>query len=52
MRAPHIFPGYAQWATVFGERFVDPLVRGTATAEELAAEVKPLLDDVLAENAR
>ncbi len=51
MRAPHIFPGYAQWATVFGERFVDPLVRGTGTAEDLAAEVKPLLDDVLADTA-
>ena len=47
MRAPRIFPGYAQWATVLGERYVDPLVRGTATAEELAAEVRPMLEDVL-----
>jgi multiple sugar transport system substrate-binding protein len=47
MRAPRIFPGFAQWATVFGERYVDPLVRGSATPEELASEVRPLLEDVL-----
>ncbi len=47
MRAPRIFPGFAQWATVFGERYVDPLVRGTATPEELAAQVRPLLEDLL-----
>lgn len=50
MRAPHIFPGYAQWATVFGERYVDPLVRGNNTPEVLASEVRPLLEDVLAES--
>jgi multiple sugar transport system substrate-binding protein len=50
MRAPQIFPGYAQWATVFGERYVDPLVRGNSTPEELAAQVRPLLEDVLAES--
>lgn len=49
MHAPRIFPGYAQWTTVFGERFVDPLVRGTGTAEELSAQVRPLLEEVLAE---
>lgn len=48
MRAATMFPGYAEWATIFGERFVDPLVRGNATAEELAPEVKPLLDEKLA----
>jgi len=47
MRAPRIFPGYAEWSTIFGERFVDPLVRGTGTAEELAGEVKPLLEERL-----
>jgi len=49
MHAPHIFPGYAQWSTVFGERFVDPLVRGNDTAANLAPDVRPLLEDVLAE---
>ena len=49
MRAPRIFPGYAQWATVFGERYVDPLVRGTGTAEQLAAEVRPILEQTLQE---
>lgn len=49
MTAPRIFPGYAQWATVFGERYVDPLVRGNGTPADLAAEVRPLLEDVLAE---
>jgi multiple sugar transport system substrate-binding protein len=47
MRAPRIFPGFAQWATVFGERYVDPLVRGSATPDQLAGEVRPLLEDVL-----
>ena len=51
MRAPRIFPGYAQWATIFGERFVDPLVRGQATAAELAPQVRPLLEEVLAQAA-
>ena len=38
MHAARIFPGYAQWATVFGERFVDPLVHGQGTPEELASK--------------
>jgi multiple sugar transport system substrate-binding protein len=50
MQAPRIFPGYAQWVTVLGERFVDPLVRGTATPEELASQVRPLLEDLLPES--
>lgn len=50
MQAPRIFPGYAQWATVFGERYVDPLVRGTNTPEELASQVRPLLEDLLPES--
>ena len=49
MHAPRIFPGFAQWATVFGERYVDPLVRGNGTAAELSKEVRPLLEEVLAE---
>lgn len=49
MHAERIFPGYAQWSTVFGERFVDPLVRGNGTAEQLAAEVRPLLEQTLSE---
>jgi multiple sugar transport system substrate-binding protein len=52
MRAPRIFPGYAQWATVYWERFVDPLVRGNATAEELAGPVRTLLEEILAESAQ
>ena len=52
MRAPQIFPGYAQWATVFGERYVDPLVRGNATAEELSGTVRILLEEVLADTAQ
>ena len=49
MRAPYIFPGYAQWATVLGERYVDPLVRGTGSAADLAAEARPLLEQTLQE---
>lgn len=52
MQAARIFPGYAQWATVFGERYVDPLVRGTGSAEELAAQARPLLEQVLADSAQ
>ena len=47
MRAPRLYPGYAQWATVYGERFVDSLVRGQDDAATLAPEVRPLLEDTL-----
>jgi multiple sugar transport system substrate-binding protein len=47
MQAPRIFPGFAQWATVFGERYVDPVVRGTADPATLAPEVRPMLEDLL-----
>jgi multiple sugar transport system substrate-binding protein len=49
MHAPSIFPGYAQWATVFGEQYVDPLVRGNGTAEELGAKARPILEQTLSE---
>lgn len=52
MRAPKIFPGYAEWSTIFGERYVDPLVRGTKTAEELGKEIRPVLDQQLAKPAK
>lgn len=52
MQAPRIFPGFAQWATVFGERYVDPLVRGTGSAQDLAAQARPLLEQVLADSAQ
>ena len=52
MRAPHIFPRYAEWATIFGERFVDPLVRGNGTAEELSTEVRPLREDVMGQSSQ
>jgi multiple sugar transport system substrate-binding protein len=51
LHAARFFPGYAQWATVFGERFVDPLVRGQGTPEELAAQARPLLEQMLQEAA-
>jgi multiple sugar transport system substrate-binding protein len=51
MHAARFFPGYAQWATVFGERFVDPLVRGQGTPEDLAAQARPLLEQLLQEAA-
>jgi multiple sugar transport system substrate-binding protein len=51
LHAARIFPGYAQWATVFGERYVDPLVRGQGTPEELAAQTRPLLEQTLQETA-
>ncbi|MDP2989660.1 MAG: extracellular solute-binding protein, partial [Kiritimatiellota bacterium] len=44
MRAPHIFPGYAEWTTVFGDRYNDPLIRGNGTAADLAKQVRPLLE--------
>lgn len=47
MRAPYIFPGYAEWGTVFSDRFFDPLVRGTGAPADLAKEVRPLLDGKL-----
>jgi multiple sugar transport system substrate-binding protein len=47
MRAPVIFPGYAEWVTIFGERYVDPLVRGTSDAQSLGEQVRPMLEDQL-----
>jgi len=47
MRAPRLFPGYAQWATIYSDRFVDPLVRGKSDAGTLAPQVRPLLEDAL-----
>jgi multiple sugar transport system substrate-binding protein len=45
MRAPVIFPGYAEWSTIFGERYVDPLVRGTSDPQTLGEQVRPILED-------
>ncbi len=47
MRAPHIFPGYSEWATVFGERYVDPIVRGNDLPGDIASDVRALLEAVL-----
>ncbi|MGD9148605.1 MAG: sugar ABC transporter substrate-binding protein, partial [Anaerolineae bacterium] len=47
MRAARYYPGYSQWSTIYGERFVDPLVRGQDDAATLAPEVRPLLEDTL-----
>lgn len=47
MRTPHLFPGYAEWATVLGERYVDPIVRGDDRPEDIASSVRMMLEDVL-----
>ncbi|MFP4483618.1 MAG: ABC transporter substrate-binding protein [Spirochaetaceae bacterium] len=47
MRAPHLFPGYPEWATVFGERYVDPVVRGDDRPADIASEVREMLEEIL-----
>ncbi len=47
LRAPNLFPGFSEWATVFGERYVDPIVRGDDRPEEIASDVRAMLEDIL-----
>lgn len=42
-----VFPGYAQWADIWNTQFIDPLFRGTDTAENLAKKVRPQLEATL-----
>ncbi len=47
MRGLYIIPRHSEWNTIFWEDFQDLLFHGEGTAEELAAEVRPLLEEVL-----
>jgi len=47
MRALRVIPEQQEWDTVFFERFQDPLFQGEGTAEELAQEARPELEDLL-----
>lgn len=47
MRALRIIPQQQEWDTVFFEEFKDPLYHREGTAEELAPEAKPALEDLL-----
>jgi multiple sugar transport system substrate-binding protein len=47
MRAFNIIPNHQEWDSIFWGEFMDPLFHGEGTAEELAPEIRPLLEDVL-----
>jgi len=47
MRSFHIIPDQAEWDTTFAEIFAMPLYAREGTPEELAAEAKPELEDLL-----
>jgi len=49
MRAFRIIPRLGEWNGVFWDQFMNPLLRKETdkTVEELAAEVRPLLEEVL-----
>jgi multiple sugar transport system substrate-binding protein len=49
MRAFRIIPRMAEWDTIFWEDFQDPLFHGEDTVENLAADARILLEDVLGE---
>lgn len=47
MRAFNIIPNQAEWDLTFSEEYQTPLFFDEATAEALAPEVRPLLEDLL-----
>jgi multiple sugar transport system substrate-binding protein len=47
MRSFHIIPQQAEWDLTFSEEYQIPLFFDEATAEELAPEVRPILEDLL-----
>ncbi len=47
MRAFRVIPDQQEWDTVFFEQFQDPLFHGEGTAEELAQEVRPELEELM-----
>lgn len=47
MRSFNIIPKHADWDTLFYEQFLDPLYHHKGTVAELAAAVKPQLEELL-----
>lgn len=47
MRSFHIIPNQTEWDTTFGDVFALPLYHHEGTPEELAADAKPELEDLL-----
>jgi multiple sugar transport system substrate-binding protein len=47
MRSFNIIPQQAEWDLTFSEEYQVPLFFGEGTAEELAPEVRPILEDLL-----
>ena len=43
-RTFRIFPNYAEWSDIFWNQYVDPLLNGRGTPEELAPRVRRLLE--------
>jgi hypothetical protein len=47
MRTLNIIPQQAEWDVTFFEEYQVPIFYDEATAEELAPEVRPILEDLL-----
>lgn len=47
MRSFNIIPRHAEWDTIFWEQFQDPLFHKKGTAADLAAAVRPKLEELL-----
>ena len=47
MRGFNVIPEWSEWDTTFTEEYELPLYFGEATAEELAPELRPILEDLL-----
>jgi len=47
MRSFHVIPQQAEWDQTFNDEYLQPIFHQEATAEELAPEVRPMLEDLL-----
>jgi multiple sugar transport system substrate-binding protein len=47
MRSFNVIPQQAEWDTTFTDEYLLPIFHQEATAEELAPEIRPILEDLL-----
>ena len=47
MRSFNVIPQQAEWDTTFNDEYLQPIFHDEATPEELAPEVRPILEDLL-----
>jgi hypothetical protein len=47
MRSFNVIPQQAEWDTTFNDEYLQPIFHDEATPEELAPEIRPILEDLL-----